>query len=458
MTPAPSRRRRNSSTISLAIRRASKRPPQRAPTRHGMAATDGGRGLSWTWRRSDRRAIGADRRGGSRRNPLAFPRRVRERLRLAPAYDPRSAPAWDRPLCGHRREDRQGAQGDRMGSGRGSHGERRVYLASERAHASGLSSGEGLISNVRDPMTERVRKRDGEIEDEDDAAEPDEDGFVTRTIDPGVEDKRLLIVEQEFAQPLRLMRREGNPLSQYLRTLWDSGRAAAMTRHSPLKATNAHVSVLGHIVVEELQKEMHSVDWYNGFANRFLFACVRRSRRCRSLRSSIRSISRASRMRSRGDPRRAGKGKPLDLRSRGAKAMEPRLCRRAIRRSHGDRRSDHGSRRAIRRAPLDDLCALGRLRSHPSRITCAQRSPSGAIATPRFGSFSPTPAAAIPTPSACARSSATARRARRATISASPCNRNWPGKRIEDALGFSRRQDSPSSLIGGRPAERWRLT
>jgi hypothetical protein len=142
---------------------------------------------------------------------------------------------------------------------------------------SGLSSGEGLISNVRDPMTERVRKRDGEIED-DDAAEPDEDGFVTRTIDPGVEDKRLLIVEQEFAQPLRLMRREGNPLSQYLRTLWDSGRAAAMTRHSPLKATNAHVSVLGHIVVEELQKEMHSVDWYNGFANRFLFACVRRSR------------------------------------------------------------------------------------------------------------------------------------------------------------------------------------
>lgn len=143
--------------------------------------------------------------------------------------------------------------------------------------ASGLSSGEGLISNVRDPITERVRKRDGEVED-DDGAEADEDGFVERVVDPGVEDKRLLIVEQEFAQPLRLMRREGNPLSQYLRTLWDSGRAAAMTRHSPLKATNAHVSVLGHIVVEELRKEMHSVDWYNGFANRFLFACVRRSR------------------------------------------------------------------------------------------------------------------------------------------------------------------------------------
>ena len=143
--------------------------------------------------------------------------------------------------------------------------------------ASGLSSGEGLIANVRDPITERIRKRDGE-EVEDDA-EPDDEGFVERVVDPGVEDKRLLIVEQEFAQPLRLMRREGNPLSQYLRTLWDTGRAAAMTRHSPLKATNAHVSVIGHIVVEELHKEMHSVDWYNGFANRFLFACVRRARK-----------------------------------------------------------------------------------------------------------------------------------------------------------------------------------
>jgi hypothetical protein len=143
--------------------------------------------------------------------------------------------------------------------------------------ASGLSSGEGLIFNVRDPITERIRKRDGEDEDEGDG-DVDAEGFVERVVDPGVEDKRLLIVEQEFAQPLRLMRREGNPLSQYLRTLWDSGRAAAMTRHSPLKATGAHVSVLGHIVVEELQKEMHSVDWYNGFANRFLFACVRRSR------------------------------------------------------------------------------------------------------------------------------------------------------------------------------------
>jgi hypothetical protein len=135
----------------------------------------------------------------------------------------------------------------------------------------GLASGEGLVSKVRDPMTERVSPFDGNT------AEPDADGFVERVIDPGVLDKRLLVIEQEFAQPLRLMRREGNPLSQHLRTLWDAGKAATMTKHSPTKATNAHVSIIGHIVAEELEREMRSVDWFNGFANRFLFACVRRS-------------------------------------------------------------------------------------------------------------------------------------------------------------------------------------
>jgi hypothetical protein len=158
--------------------------------------------------------------------------------------------------------------------------QRAAKLWHEERIVSGLSSGEGLIFNVRDPVTERFRKRDGErMEEGEEDAEPDENGWIERVVDPGIEDKRLLVVEQEFAQPLRLMRREGNPLSQYLRTLWDTGKAAAMTKHSPTKTTGAHVSVMGHIVVEELQHEMRSVDWYNGFANRFLFACVRRGRK-----------------------------------------------------------------------------------------------------------------------------------------------------------------------------------
>jgi hypothetical protein len=60
---------------------------------------------------------------------------------------------------------------------------------------SGLSSGEGLIWSVRD------------------AAKPPQHLKRRGDIDIGVEDKRLLIMESEFAQPLKLMTREGNILS-----------------------------------------------------------------------------------------------------------------------------------------------------------------------------------------------------------------------------------------------------
>jgi hypothetical protein len=60
---------------------------------------------------------------------------------------------------------------------------------------SGLSSGEGLIWAVRDAARHpQHSKKHGDI-------------------DNGVEDKRLLVVEAEFAQPLKLMTREGNILS-----------------------------------------------------------------------------------------------------------------------------------------------------------------------------------------------------------------------------------------------------
>jgi hypothetical protein len=48
-----------------------------------------------------------------------------------------------------------------------------------------------------------------------------------------------------------------------------------------LRATNAHISIVGHITPEELAMQMgrgKGVDIANGFANRFLWTCVRRSR------------------------------------------------------------------------------------------------------------------------------------------------------------------------------------
>jgi hypothetical protein len=125
---------------------------------------------------------------------------------------------------------------------------------------SGLASGEGLIYFVRDPVMKR--NEDGEIE----------------VVDEGVEDKRLLVVEGEFAQVLRVLKREGNTLSVFVRQAWDTGTLASLTKNSPLKATDAHVSIIGHITTQELGKYLDQTEMFNGFANRFLWLMVKRSK------------------------------------------------------------------------------------------------------------------------------------------------------------------------------------
>jgi hypothetical protein len=51
-----------------------------------------------------------------------------------------------------------------------------------------------------------------------------------------------------------------------------------MTKNSPLKATGSHISIVGHITTAELRARLNRTDLANGFANRFLFVCVRRSK------------------------------------------------------------------------------------------------------------------------------------------------------------------------------------
>jgi hypothetical protein len=47
----------------------------------------------------------------------------------------------------------------------------------------------------------------------------------------------------------------------------------------PQTATNAHISVIGHITREELRQNMKAVDFQNGFANRFFWVASRRTKR-----------------------------------------------------------------------------------------------------------------------------------------------------------------------------------
>jgi hypothetical protein len=121
----------------------------------------------------------------------------------------------------------------------------------------GLSSGEGLIAAVSD----EIRRYDSKTRQ-------------FEVVDPGATDKRLLIEEAEFASALAAMDRHGNTLSPVIRNAWDARTLSTLTKNSPLKATGAHISIIGHITQDELRARMTSTEAANGFANRFLFfAC-----------------------------------------------------------------------------------------------------------------------------------------------------------------------------------------
>lgn len=134
----------------------------------------------------------------------------------------------------------------------------------------GLSTGEGLAYPIRDERRERRKAKKDE--------HGDEDGMVDDIVDAGVSDKRLMVVETEFAQIFKALAREGNTLSIALRTLWDFGAAGGLTKRDPTRVTGGHVTVVGHCTVDELRAVVSDVDVANGLINRFLFACVKRSK------------------------------------------------------------------------------------------------------------------------------------------------------------------------------------
>lgn len=133
---------------------------------------------------------------------------------------------------------------------------------------SGLSSGEGLIWAVRDPIEKQERV----------SGRGESPRYETVVSDPGIEDKRLVVCEAEFASTLRVLSRDGNTLSPLIRTAWDTGRLSSLTKNSPARASGAHISIIGHVTRHELLRYLTSTEAGNGFGNRFLWCCVRRSK------------------------------------------------------------------------------------------------------------------------------------------------------------------------------------
>ena len=102
--------------------------------------------------------------------------------------------------------------------------------------------------------------------------------WVEEEDDPGVDDKRVLAQEAELSRYFQVMQRTGDTLSETLRKLWDEGSAASRARTSRARCTGAHVSIVGHVPIDELRSGLTRTQAANGFANRFLWILVRRSK------------------------------------------------------------------------------------------------------------------------------------------------------------------------------------
>lgn len=124
---------------------------------------------------------------------------------------------------------------------------------------SGLGSGEGLVERVQDA----VFQSEG-------------DNIVVQQA--SAQDKRLLAVEEEYAAPLRRMKREDSTLSPLIRCAWDGKTLEVLNRKKNwLRASEAHVSIIGMITPDELAHVLkNSAEAVNGFSNRYLFCMVRR--------------------------------------------------------------------------------------------------------------------------------------------------------------------------------------
>jgi hypothetical protein len=130
----------------------------------------------------------------------------------------------------------------------------------QQRYAGGLSSGEGLIWAVRD---------EGSLSG----------NSANSCRENAVADKRLLVHEGEFSAPLRAAARHDNTLSETIRRAWDGNQTLQiLTKNSPAHATGAHISIVAHITAEELRARLDDTEVANGFANRFLFFHVHRSK------------------------------------------------------------------------------------------------------------------------------------------------------------------------------------
>jgi hypothetical protein len=123
-------------------------------------------------------------------------------------------------------------------------------------HVRDLSSGEAAIDLFRD-----------------ESIEVDPDTNEETVTHPGAEDKRAVIVLEEYGGLLRKAKGQTNTLFANLRLLWDDNRIENVTRGGGRITASDHVAAtLNHIVKDELvDLTSAGTELSNGFMNRHLF-------------------------------------------------------------------------------------------------------------------------------------------------------------------------------------------
>jgi hypothetical protein len=132
----------------------------------------------------------------------------------------------------------------------------------------GLASGEGMVFAIRDPVVVKqpIRKAGRVV------------GYEDVVVDHGVEDKRLLCLEEEYAGVMRMLERQANSLSQRMREAWQGRRIGSMTKNTPTQCREPHISIIGHGTMEETRRYLGTTEIANGWGNRHLWALVQRSK------------------------------------------------------------------------------------------------------------------------------------------------------------------------------------
>jgi hypothetical protein len=129
----------------------------------------------------------------------------------------------------------------------------------------GVSTGEGLIRYVQDEVLVKRKNKQGNWEE------------VVKEF--GVEDKRAVVIDEEFNNILNSNAKLNATLGGVLKKSWDGPDELKVgNATNPYKATDPHISIVGHIITDELLSGLTSLDMMNGFANRFLYTYVERTK------------------------------------------------------------------------------------------------------------------------------------------------------------------------------------